>query len=189
MCYSCALILVTVTVPVWRASHAAELDGVQLPETMQVDGKALWLNGYGLRTYSLLGIHIYVAGLYLEHLSTDPEQILQSPETKLLTVRFQHSVSADRAREAWRHGLENNCVPPCHLDPQDTERFLAAVPTLQEGDDFALLFMTNGATVTLNGKLIGAISHPQFAEAMLATFLGPHPGAPNLKQDLLRGHP
>ena len=48
------------------------LDGVQLPATLQVDGKSLQLNGFGLRTYSLLGIHIYVAALYLEHLGTDP---------------------------------------------------------------------------------------------------------------------
>ncbi len=42
------------------------------------------LNGSGLRTYSILGIHIYAASLYLEHLSTDPEHIIHSPETKLL---------------------------------------------------------------------------------------------------------
>ena len=45
---------------------------MQLPDTLQVDGKTLHLNGLGLRTYSFLRIHIYVAGLYLEHLSTDP---------------------------------------------------------------------------------------------------------------------
>jgi hypothetical protein len=30
----------------------------------------------------------------------------------------------------------------------------------------------SGATVMVRGQLIGAISSPQFAEAMLATFLG-----------------
>ena len=76
------------------------LDGVQLPATLQVDGKSLQLNGFGLRTYSLLGIHIYIAALYLEHLTTDPEEIIRSPDTKLLTVRFERSVSADDARDA-----------------------------------------------------------------------------------------
>ena len=47
----------------WLTAQAAELDGVQLPDTLQVDGKTLHLNGFGLRTYSILGIHIYVADL------------------------------------------------------------------------------------------------------------------------------
>jgi Chalcone isomerase-like len=186
--FACALVMLTLMVPDWLAARAAELNGVQLPETVQVDGKALRLNGYGQRSFSLLGIHIYVASLYLEHLSTDPEAILRSPETKLLRVRFQRGVSAERARRAWRDGLENNCIAPCHLDPQDVERFLAQVPAMEAGDDFALLFTQNGAVVTVGGKLIGTISQPQFAEAMLATFLGPKPGAPSLKQELLRGH-
>ena len=72
---SCYLLIVSANIgPVWFVARAAELDGVQLPDTLQVDGKTLHLNGFGLRTYSLLGIHIYIASLYLEHLSTDPER-------------------------------------------------------------------------------------------------------------------
>ena len=64
------------------AAQAVDLDGVQIPDRMQVQGKTLYLNGYGVRTYSILGIHIYAASLYLEQLSTDPNEIIQSPETK-----------------------------------------------------------------------------------------------------------
>ena len=159
--FSCALITVLSLFPFGFVMHASELDGVQVPNTLQVDGKTLHLNGFGLRTYSILRIHIYVASLYLEHLNTDPEQIMQSPETKLLTVRFEREVSADQARRAWRDGLNNNCE----------------VPALPSG----------GAQSSI-GKLIGTITHPQFAEAMLATFLGPKTASPRLKQELLQGH-
>ena len=73
--FSCALITVLSLFPFGFVMHAAELDGVQVPNTLQVDGKTLHLNGFGLRTYSILRIHIYVASLYLEHLNTDPEQV------------------------------------------------------------------------------------------------------------------
>ena len=86
------LILATVIIPFWFGAHAAELDGLQVPDTLRVDGKTLHLNGFGLRTYSVLGIHIYVASLYLEQMSTNPEQIIQSPATKLLTVRFERLI-------------------------------------------------------------------------------------------------
>jgi hypothetical protein len=183
-----ALVTLAILVPFWFVAHAAELDGVQVPDTLQVDGKTLHLNGFGLRTYSILGIHIYVASLYLEHLSTNPEEIIRSPEAKLLTVRFERSVSADDARKAWRDGLENNCEAPCHLDPQDVERFLAVMPAMHVGDNYSLLFTQNGASVTVSGKQIGTDSQPQFAESMLATFLGPKPASPRLKQELLQGH-
>ena len=183
-----ALIIYAIIAPVWFVAHAAELDGVQLPDTFKMDGKSLYLNGFGLRTYSLLGIHIYVAGLYLEHLSTDPEEIIQSPDTKLLTVRFERSVSADAARKAWRDGLENNCKAPCRLDPADVERFLAMVPAMHAGDNYSMLFAQHSAIVTVSGHQIGTVSQPHFADAMWATFLGPNPASPKLKRELLQGH-
>ena len=172
----------------WLTAQAAELDGVQVPDTVQVDGKTLHLNGFGLRTYSLLRIHIYAAGLYLERLSTDADEVLASPGTKLLNIRFEHNVSADDAREAWRKGLENNCRASCHLDPEDVAKFLASVPAMNVGDNYSLLFTATGATVTVNGHQIGIISQPLFAQAMLATFLGPAPASRTLKRELLRGH-
>jgi Chalcone isomerase-like len=183
-----ALIICAIIAPVWFVAQAAEFDGVQLPDTIEAGGKTLKLNGFGRRTYSFLGIHVYVASLYLEQLSSNPEQIMHSPETKLLTVRFERSVSAEDARKAWRDGFANNCQAPCHLDPEDVERFLAEVPAMREGDVFSLLFRQHGATVTVGGQQIGVIAKPQFAEAMLATFLGPRPASPRLKQELLGGH-
>lgn len=172
-----------------RVARAAALDGVQLPETLEVNGRRLILNGYGLRTYSILGIHIYVAGLYLEHPSTDAEQIIHSPETKQLLIRFEHSVGADAARKAWSDGLADNCQAPCHVDPNDVAQFLANIPAMHDGDSYSLLFTREGASVTVDGRLVGVISKRSFAEAMLATFLGPRPASERLKQDLLRGHP
>jgi hypothetical protein len=34
-------------------------------ETLVANGTQMWLNGIGFRTYSVLGIRIYLAGLYL----------------------------------------------------------------------------------------------------------------------------
>ena len=96
-----------VVAPIGHMAHSAVLDNVEIPDTLQADGMLLHLNGYGLRTYSILAIHIYIASLYLEHLSTDPDAIIRSPEAKLLVVRFEHSVSAEQARKAWHDGLLN----------------------------------------------------------------------------------
>ncbi|WP_428534013.1 chalcone isomerase family protein [Rhodopila sp.] len=168
------------------AANAADLDGVSMPETRVVDGVNLRLNGIGLRTYSVVGIHIYVAGLYLERQSDNPDSILHSPERKLLDLHFVHDVGAKDAREAWQDGFASNCKPPaCYLDPGDVQRFLAAVPAVRRGDQSSLWFTPKGVNVTLNGRPMGQVNDPHFATAMLATFIGPVPPSEKLKRELL----
>jgi len=166
--------------------RGAVLDDVAMPEIRIVDGVRLRLNGMGLRTWSVFGIHIYVAGLYLEHRSDNPNTILHSPEPKVLDIRFLRDVDADRARSAWRDGFANNCRPPeCYLDPQDIERFLVSVPPIHRGDETTMTFTSKGVSVTFNGRSLGDISDHHFAETLLATFLGPVPPTQQLKRALL----
>ncbi len=169
------------------SASAAQLEGVTLPDAVVLDGTELHLNGIALRTYSWLHIKIYVAGLYLEHPSHDSEAILDSPEKKLLAVRFVHDVGAGDARQAWREGFEGNCQAPCHLAPSDVERFLAAVPAMRTGDHSTLAFTREGLEITMNGHRLASITDPVFSRAVLATFIGPKPPTPRLKHELLDG--
>jgi Chalcone isomerase-like len=179
------LLLGCLLLPFAPPTWGAEVDGVVLPEVKQVDGRTLQLNGFGQRTATILQIPVYVASLYLEHASRDPEEILRSAEEKVLVLRFQHDVSAAQARNAWRKALMNNCVMPCQLDPADVERFLAGVPAMHEGDNFELCFAGHTAVITANGRPLGHIDKPPLADAVLAAFLGPRPGSPTLKEALL----
>ncbi len=166
-------------------ARAADLNGVAMPDTQIADGTQMHLNGIGLRTFSVLRIPVYVAGLYLERRNDNPDAIMHSTETKLLDIRFLRDVDAEAARKAWLDGLEGNCKKPCSLDPRDVQRFLAAVPAVHNGDETTLLFTPNGVGVRLNGQPMGAITDPHFAEIMLATFIGVEPATPRLKRELL----
>ena len=185
--YSRALALSTLVLSVWLTARASERRIYHAPDAVQVDGETLHLNGTGIRTYSILDIPVYVASLYLSHLSRDAKQIIQSADTKLLTLRFERDVGADRARNAWRDALERNCNPPCRLDPGDLRTFLAGIPDIHRNDTYSLLFTQAGVTVAVNGRHMATIRRPMFARAMLGTFLGPEPASPRLKQSLLQG--
>lgn len=169
------------------AGNAAEVGDAVFPDSKQVNGRTLVLNGFGRRTWSFLNIHIYMAGLYVEHPTHDPEAIIHSPEAKILAFRFEHDVAADKARDAWREGLANNCAAPCQVDPADVERFLAKVPAMRAGDRFELRFADRMAEISANGQVLGRVDRASLADAMLAAFLGPKPGSPALKQALLEG--
>ena len=179
------LILAAVALVTLSVANAADLDGVSMPDTRVVNGTRMHLNGIGLRTFSILGIRIYVAGLYLERRSDNPDTILRSPETKLLDIRFLRDVDAEDARKAWQESFEQNCKAPCTLDPRDLQRFLAAVPSVREGDGSTLHFTSKGVHVVFNGRPMGDIADPHFAELMLATFIGAVPPTPRLKRELL----
>ena len=180
-----SLILASVAFVPLAFAQAAELDGVSMPDAVQVAGGQMHLNGIGLRTYSVLGIRIYVAGLYLERRTDNSDAILQSPQRKLLSIRFLRDVDAAKGQQAWRDGLRDNCTAPCSLDPSGVERFLAAIPAVHKGDESTLLFTPRGVNITLNGRPMGDISDPHFAQVMLATFIGPAPPTPRLKRELL----
>jgi Chalcone isomerase-like len=179
------LILAAIALAPLYVAHAADLDGVAMPDTRVADGTHMRLNGIGLRTFSILGIPIYVAGLYLERQSDNPDSILHSPERKLLDIRFLRDVDAEDARRAWRDGFEQNCKMPCYLDPRSVQQFLAAVPSIHKGDQTTLLFTLKGVDVMLNARPMGDIADPHFAQIMLATFIGPEPPTPRLKRELL----
>jgi hypothetical protein len=168
------------------APRAAELAGVTLPDSRVVDGTRLILNGIGLRTYSFLGIKIYVAGLYLPQRSSNAEAILHAREPKVLDIHFLRDVDAEAAHKSWRNGFANNCRPPdCSVDQRDVEQFISRVPAVHDGDESTMVFTSKGVRVSFNGQLMGDITDNHFAEVLLRTFLGPEPPTPRLKRELL----
>jgi len=166
---------------------AAELDGVVMSDTEDVAGHHLVLNGLGLRTYSILRVHVYVAGLYLERRSADPNVILGSNQAKLLRFVFLRDVDAEDARESWREALDRNCPAPCRLPADNVARFLAAIPSVHKGDTNTLLFTARGVEFFINGRPVGHIANPDFKQVILSTFIGPRPTSAEIKEGLLGG--
>lgn len=167
------------------AAKAAQLDGVNFPDTMEVAGRRLVLNGLALRTYSMLRIHVYVAALYLERRSSDGEAILNSPEDKVLVFRFSRTIGADAARKSWREAFQDSCPAPCAFFPEPITRFIDSVPGVREGDVSMLRFTPQALDISMNGRSLGQITDRNFARLVLSTFIGEHPTAPAVKREML----
>ena len=169
-------------------AEARDLDGVSLPDSLEVGGAKLVLNGIGVRTFSIFNIHIYVAGLYLEHPMRDGEAILNSPGVKALEMRFIHDADADNVRKAWAEGFESNCVAPCHLPADAVAQFLANARGVRKGDTSRIVFTRDYASIAVNDEVLGKVTDPQFIRTILATFIGPVPPTEGLKRGLLGGN-
>ena len=167
-------------------ARAATLAGVTLPPTYPGGGQPLSLNGIGLRTFTILAVKGYVAGLYLAQPSHDPQAILASPTPKVLLLQFLRAASKADVEDEYRKGERVNCAEGgCNpADAADFERLVAAAPAVKEGDTTTYVFTSKGVRVSANDQLLGDFN-PGLANRLLAGFIGAHPPSQALKNQLL----
>src|SRR5689334_13933681 len=82
-------------------SFAATSGEINIPKQTLVDKRTLLLNGTGMRKATIFKVKVYSAALYLEKLSHDPKEILNSNQMKKVELHFVHDVPADKMKNAW----------------------------------------------------------------------------------------
>ncbi|MBI1748132.1 MAG: chalcone isomerase family protein [Acidobacteria bacterium] len=164
---------------------AGELKGVSLPDQTTIEGKTVLLNGMGLREATMLKVAVYVAGLYLETKSSDPQAILDSDQVKRLDMRFVRDVKAGQMKDAWKESFEKNCPKPCTAMQERLSTLNSYMADLQHGDTMAFTFLPDRVEVHVKGKVMGSISGKDFSKILLMTWLGPHPPNKGLKEGML----
>ena len=166
-----ALLALLLTLP----AGAASLAGVTLPDKAEVGGQSLVLNGLALR--SKFFIKVYVGGLYLPHKEKAAAKILAEDSPRRMVMHFLYSVSKDQMCEAWNEGLEQNSPKA----PADVKKAFATLCSWMEpipkGNELILTYTPGkGTEVQVNGKVKGTLEGSATGDAILATWIGPHPG-------------
>ncbi len=164
--------------------NAGSLAGVTLPETAQVGGKTLVLNGMGLRTKLI--VKVYVAGLYLEQKSSDPDAIMKADAPKQIVMKFLHAASKSQMADAFEESFENNAPDAKKTMKADIDRLLAALEPVKPGDEMVFTYLPGtGTTLAINGKDKLTIAGPAFGPVLLSVWLGPKPPNADLKKGIL----
>jgi Chalcone isomerase-like len=168
-------------------SHAATVSGVTFPDTYPVDGQTLHLNGMGLRTVTFLGVHAYVAGLYLLQPSHDPAAIEAAPGPKVLLLYFLHSASKAQVEKQYHEGEVNNCgAGQCKMSALPAfQRLVEIAPAVEVGDTTTYIITQKGVRVFANSRPLGDFPDPDLALYLLNGFIGAHPPSESLKTALL----
>jgi len=164
--------------------HAASLAGVTLPDTVQVGGKTLVLNGLGLRKKFV--VKVYVAGLYLEQKSSDPGAIIKADAPKRIVMQFLRDVSKNQIVDAFDESFNNNTPDAKKTMKADIDRLLDALEPLKEGDQMVFTYIPGtGTTLAINGKEKLTIAAPAFGPVLFSVWLGPKPPTADLKKGML----
>jgi hypothetical protein len=185
---SVALALLLAALP----ASALEISGVKVPESIQVDGKTLVLNGAGLRTKSFLKVKVYVAGLYVTQRSTDAAAIVALDAPKVIRMTLMRDVDRSTMMGAFKDGVESNSptqvVPLAPKLKQVEDAFPAE---FKEGQVLSVTYVPGqGTTVGVEGAKGVTVEGKDFADALFRIWLGPKPtdgGLEDLKEALLAG--
>jgi hypothetical protein len=180
----CAVILSTVlSVP---GAQARQVYGVTMPETVDVSGKTLHLNGMGVRREALF-FKAYVIGIYLEKPTRQGRLAIQTDEARRVVITMLRDVSRDMFVEAIEAGVMRNSATQMPVLRGRLDLLEQAVPDLMKGDVLDLTWLPGtGTLVRGRGKSL-TIPGKDFADALLSVWLGPKPVEASLKRDLLGG--
>ncbi|HEB57720.1 MAG TPA: hypothetical protein ENJ01_00670 [Gammaproteobacteria bacterium] len=180
------LLVALILLPV--SSLAVTVADVTLPDTVEVDGRSLVLNGAGLRTKFFF--KIYAGALYLREKSHDAETIIADPGPKQVIMHFIYDeVSAEKLAGGWREGFESNLSDEA-FDALKARlaTFNQLFPTVHKGDRIVLDFTADGRVrVRIGDELRGSIEGHDFQQALLRVWLGEEPADWDLREAMLGG--
>jgi hypothetical protein len=164
----------------------ADVDGVNLPDTLSSEGTHLVLNGAGLR--KKLVIKVYAAGLYLTQKDRNPQTIVDADKPMVIRMHFIYDgVTAKQLVETWNEGFaltmgENT------LNLKDRVASFNSFFTKEakKDDRYDLIYQPQkGTTLSINEKPIGTVPGLDFKKALFAIWLGEKASNKGLKKALL----
>jgi hypothetical protein len=169
------------------SAAAGELAGVTLPDQASVSGQALVLNGLALRKRFV--VKVYVAGLYLPQKRSDAGAILAADEPRQMRMHFVYSVSREQVCEGWDEGLALNTPGASAELKAQFQELCGMMEEVPKGQALSFTYVPGtGTTVEVKGKTKGTIPGKAFADALLASWIGPDPApGAGFKKALLGG--
>jgi hypothetical protein len=175
-----ALAVLLLSVP----ATAGQLAGVTLPDSVDVNGTTLVLNGMGLRKKAVF--KVYVGALYVAAKGTDAQALISADTPRRMVMHFVRDVGKDKIVEGWREGFTNNSPANVQALQPKLDEFAALWSDMANGDEAVMTYVQGtGLKLEIRGKELGVIPGEQFADAVLACWIGPNPPSEELKAGLL----
>ena len=166
--------------------YALTLDGITIPDQINVGQTRLMLNGAGVR--SKFVFDIYVGALYLSHKSNSAQAIINDPGPKQVRMYIVYSeISQEKMINGWNEGFENA------LDAAQREKLNTQITTFNQafgktfaGDVIDVVYNPeSGTRVIVNKETRATIPGVEFHQAVMKVWLGDDPVDADLKQGML----
>ncbi|MFZ5471461.1 MAG: chalcone isomerase family protein [Myxococcota bacterium] len=179
-----ALLVVAAVLAVATPALARVLEGVSMPDQVERQGTELILNGMGLR--KRLVFDVYVAGLYVETPSKNPQELIRSDQTKHIQLFMLRDLDAQQVARAIREGFEKNSAAQMDQLEGRLRQLSGALEDVKRGEVLSLTYVPGeGTTLASKGEKLTVIEGEDFAHALFRVWLGENPVDRGLKRGLL----
>lgn len=176
-----ASVLALTTVLEAAPAMAVQVNGAVLPDTIEVGGRPLHLNGCGTREAMLQDS--YVIGLYLPEATSDREVIFSSATPKAIVARL---IYRDRLPPRVSNSHDTVRRELAELDVR--QNFLNMIDGLNAGDEVIIRYAPGQDVETLvNGQVRSTSSGPTMLQIQLRVWLSNDNASDNLYRLLLAG--
>ena len=164
------------------------VSGVKYPESLDLAGQKLQLNGAGVRYKAI--IKVYTAGLYMSKKADTPDAVLATPGAKRMSITMLRDIDSADLGKLFTRGVEDN---------MDKAAFAKLIPGLMRmsqlftdckklnaGDTFNIDWVPGtGTVISVKCAHTEPFKEPEFYNALLRIWLGPAPADWKLKESLL----
>ncbi len=164
-------------------TRAASLAGVEAPDTAQVGGTALVLNGMGLREKVI--IDVYVGSLYLPQKTSSADEAISADVPKRLSMTFiYNTVSKEQLIEAFDEGLSKD--PAADAVRERFQQMYGMLATVHSSHEIRFDYVPGaGTTINVRGAEKGTIPGADFMQSLWRIYLGDAPPSGALKRGML----
>ena len=177
------------------SAHAVRYEGQDFPETLQLGGAALQLNGVGTKLF-VMRYSAYLAALYVPHKAGTPETIYAQAGPKRvelrITIPMVKDVSTQEIVKAINKGVSRNSTEAEKAAVAERlKQFNGAISEIgrvKKGDLLHIDYLPEqgGTVLSVNGKVWGKpVEGQDFYTAFLKVFLGDNNGDVKLRAGLL----
>jgi len=161
-------------------SHALEISGVEIPETIQAGDTTLVLNGAGIRTKLMMDM--YAAGLYLEEKSRDAQRIIDADEPMGIRLHILSKlISSRKMSAATEEGFEVSTGGNTAPIRKEIDAFISVFKSeIRKNDVYELVYIPGkGVEASKNGTLLVTIPGLELKRAMFGIWLCKNPSHKN----------
>ncbi len=164
------------------------LNAATLPDSIQVGGNTLLLNGSGARTKYLM--QMYVGGLYLQQPSSNAAAILAADEPMAIRLQITSGmVSQEKLVASINEGFQKSTSGnTTDLESRIAEFRKCFADPIAKGDVFEIAYNPGQKIVVLkNGQPKGIVPGLEFKQAVFGIWLSDNPADTSLRLAMLQG--
>jgi hypothetical protein len=167
--------------------QASKVADVQLKETIKLGDTHLLLNGAGIR--SKLFIDLYIAALYLNNKTQDPQSIITADEPMMIQIHvISNLISSENLTRGTSEGFAKSTGNKTEAIQTQIDDFLDSFKEpIKINDIFEIVYIPNkGITVIKNRHIVKKLNVDMaFKQALFGIWLSDNPAQKSLKDKML----